>query len=366
MDDDEWQSRWEGSGDREKVVASLIIGAFFLGVGACVLFSRLDMGASLANPAPWIPILGGLGFLLRAVYIVMKPRIPVKYRKLRIPVKYRKRPIQADPEQRARQAEIRRLRQEGLLVSQPDLARELGVQSPTVRRWCQMLGIEPAYQLGRNYYTLEQADLIRRYGMAGITQRREILEEALFPEVEDLPREQQKELREQRRTEQRQRAIVVRKARSRKEPKIVGRSDILVTLAFGIVWVGLIALVTRGVLAAFALLALPGVAAVAWRLWKLRTAAIHRNVLLRSMKETVGTLEGKRKKEHRGDYKEERYYTYHVTVRFEAEDAKLGTREMVLKAEVSSGIWRGLRVGQWVRIRYAAEDPRIALFQWEW
>ena len=84
------------------------------------------------------------------------------------------------------------------------------------------------------------------------------------------------------------------------------------------------------------------------------------------MKETVGTLEDKRKKEHRGDYKEGRYYTYHVTVRFEAEDAKLGTREMVLKVEVSSGIWRGLRVGQSVRIRYAAEDPRIALFQWEW
>jgi hypothetical protein len=61
-----------------------------------------------------------------------------------------------------------------LLVSQPDLAKELSVQSPTVRRWCQMLGLEPAYQLGRNYYTLEQADLIRRYGSAGTTQRRAI------------------------------------------------------------------------------------------------------------------------------------------------------------------------------------------------
>jgi hypothetical protein len=95
----------------------------------------------------------------------------------RIPVKYRKRRIQADPEQRARQAEIRRLRQEGLLVSQPDLATELGVQSPTVWRWCKMLGLKPAYHAGRNYYTLEQADLIRRYGSAHTTQRREILRE---------------------------------------------------------------------------------------------------------------------------------------------------------------------------------------------
>jgi ribosomal protein L40E len=64
-----------------------------------------------------------------------------------------------------------------LLVSQPDLAKELGVQSPTVRRWCQTLGLEPACKLGSNYYTLAQADLIRRYGSAGTTGRREILEE---------------------------------------------------------------------------------------------------------------------------------------------------------------------------------------------
>jgi len=162
--DDEWKSRWEGAGDREKFVASLILAALPLSVVACAL----ALGASLAEPGILPLGLVGLVLLLRAVYIIVKPRIPVKHRKRR---------IQADLEQLARQAEIRRLHQEGLLVSQPDLAKELGVQSPTVRRWCQMLGLEPAYQLGRNYYTLEQADLTRRYGSAGTTQRREILRE---------------------------------------------------------------------------------------------------------------------------------------------------------------------------------------------
>jgi DNA-binding transcriptional regulator YiaG len=89
----------------------------------------------------------------------------------------RKQRMRADPERRARHANIRRLRQEGLLVSQPDLARELGVGSSTVRRWCKTLGLEPAYRLGRNYYTSQQAELIRRYGSAGSAERREILKE---------------------------------------------------------------------------------------------------------------------------------------------------------------------------------------------
>jgi hypothetical protein len=97
----------------------------------------------------------------------------------------RKRRIQAAPDRRARRADFLRLRQEGSLVSQPDLARELGVKSPTVRRWCQMLGLEPAYRAGRNYYTLAQADLLRRYGIADTTERREIVEELKDRPFED-------------------------------------------------------------------------------------------------------------------------------------------------------------------------------------
>jgi hypothetical protein len=40
--------------------------------------------------------------------------------------------------------EARRIADYPVLVSQPDLTRELGMQSPTVRRWCQMLRLEPA------------------------------------------------------------------------------------------------------------------------------------------------------------------------------------------------------------------------------
>jgi hypothetical protein len=155
VDDDEWwQSLWHSAGDREKILALLIFAAFFLSIPACAL----AFGASLADPGILPLGLVGLVILLWAVYILVKPR------------------SQTDPHRRARQAEIRRQRQEGLLVGQPELARELGVKSPTVRRWCQKLGLEPACKLGRNYYTLAQADLIRRYGSAGTSERREILE----------------------------------------------------------------------------------------------------------------------------------------------------------------------------------------------
>ena len=173
MDDDGLESRWEGASDREKVVASLILAALPLSILACAL----AFGASLADPGILPLGLVGLVLLLRAVYINVKPRIPAKYRKPRIRVDPRKRRSQPDPERPAEQSEFLRLRQEGLLVSEPDLARELGVLSFAVQRWCQMLGLEPAYWVGKNYYTSEQADLIRRYGNADTTQRREILQE---------------------------------------------------------------------------------------------------------------------------------------------------------------------------------------------
>ena len=76
------------------------------------------------------------------------------------------------------------------------------------------------------------------------------MEELKPEELEELAQELEGESEEEEalspEQREKQRAIVVRKARSRKEPKIVGRSDILVTLAFGIVWVGLSALGTRG------------------------------------------------------------------------------------------------------------------------
>ena len=130
-----WQSLWQSAGDRERILALLIFAAFFLSNPACAL----AFDASLADPG--IVSLGLVSLVrsLRAVYILVRPRISADHRKRR---------TQADPERRARQAEIRRLRHEGLLVSQPEFARELGVQSATVRRWCQMLGLEPTSSAG--------------------------------------------------------------------------------------------------------------------------------------------------------------------------------------------------------------------------
>mgnify|MGYP001085806571 CR=1 FL=1 len=60
--DDEWKSRWEGAGDREKFVASLILVALPLSVVACELAS----GASLSEPGILPFGLIGLMLLLRA------------------------------------------------------------------------------------------------------------------------------------------------------------------------------------------------------------------------------------------------------------------------------------------------------------
>jgi hypothetical protein len=164
---------------------------------------------------------------------------------------------------------------------------------------------------------------------------------------------------------EKQKAIEVREVHDRREPKVA--AWIPGFIVFGIVWVSVVGIFSAQSTTDFcraALGALPGIALVAWGLLNWRAATVRREVLLRSTKETVGTVEDLWNEEHKGEY--ETSYTYYVTVRFEAEDAKVGTRVMVLKASVSRDVWKGLIEDQSVRIRYAAEDPEIALFQWEW
>ena len=141
---------------------------------------------------------------------------------------------------------------------------------------------------------------------------------------------------------------------------------------FGIVLlvaIGIITMSDQGGFWPFCLIALPpGVAFVAWGLWRWRSATTNRDLLLRSMKETVGTVGDLRKEEHESDYGGTSY-TYHSTVCFEAEDAEdaeEGTRVIALEARVSEDIFESLRWGEAVGIRYAAEDPRIALIEGEW
>ncbi len=59
-------------------------------------------------------------------------------------------------------------------------------------------------------------------------------------------------------------------------------------------------------------------------------------------------------------------YKYFVTVRFEADEPETGTRVIALTARVAHHIWKGMKRGDTVGIRYAAEDPRIALIEGEW
>jgi hypothetical protein len=180
-------TRWRRASDRERVLFLFWIGIFFCGAGTCVWLSRLTESHSLAHALGksgfWVSLvffnLPGLLVLSGAAAMYLKRRNQADYRKQRIQANYRRRRRQADPDRRARQSEFLRLRQEGSLVSQPDLARELGVKSPTVRRWCQELRLEPAHRVGRNYYTSKQADLIRRYGIASTTERREIRKELI-------------------------------------------------------------------------------------------------------------------------------------------------------------------------------------------
>ena len=154
------------------------------------------------------------------------------------------------------------------------------------------------------------------------------------------------------------------KVHNRKESKVGGW--IYAFIPFGIVWVvvsGIATTSNQWDFWCFPFVALPGVGVVALALWKWRSATVNREVLLRSMKETWGTVEDLRKEKHKGEYGTS--YTYCVTVRFEADDAEMCTRVMVLKAQVSNRVWKGLRSGEFVGIRYAAEDPRIALIRGE-
>ena len=165
------------------------------------------------------------------------------------------------------------------------------------------------------------------------------------------------------REKQREKQRAIKARENRKEP--ANSLVIIFVIAFGIVWVGISAASgAPKVPWLFGLIALPGAAALAIGLWSWLAASSARNVFLRSMKEAVGTVEDLDKKEHRGEYGKE--YKYFVTVLFEADDANMGTRVIALKAQVAHSSWKGMKRGDTVGIRYATEDPRIALIEGEW
>jgi hypothetical protein len=89
-----------------------------------------------------------------------------------------------------------------------------------------------------------------------------------------------------------------------------------------------------------------------------------RNVFRRSMREATGTVVRTYREEREDSYGSS--YKYFVTVRFKADHAKLGTRVISVKFQVPSRRWKKIKSGGTVGIRYAAEDPTIALIEGEW
>jgi hypothetical protein len=145
---------------------------------------------------------------------------------------------------------------------------------------------------------------------------------------------------------------------------------VVVSISGGIILLGIGIAGLSGIISWFnpaylnLVLILAGVVLVACALWTWLAPWSARNVFLRSMKETVGTVEDLDKKEYRGEYGKE--YRYFVTVLLEADDANMGTRMITLKVQVAHSSWKGMKRGDTVGIRYAAEDPRLALIEGEW
>jgi hypothetical protein len=102
--------------------------------------------------------------------------------------------------------------------------------------------------------------------------------------------------------------------------------------------------------------------ALALRSWLAPSSA--RGVLRRAVKETVGVVDHLQRVKSDDDYGPK--YKYFGTVRFEADDPRMGTRVIALKVRVAHHIWKGMEIGDTIGIRYAAEDPTIALIEGEW
>jgi hypothetical protein len=109
---------------------------------------------------------------------------------------------------------------------------------------------------------------------------------------------------------------------------------------------------------------LVGAALVAWSLWRWLSPASPRNLFFASHRQTDGTVTGLDKKKGHSDYGPD--YSYYVTVLFEADDANMGTRVLALEAEVAHRIWKGMKHGDTVGVRYVPQDPRVALIEGEW
>ena len=158
--------------------------------------------------------------------------------------------------------------------------------------------------------------------------------------------------------------------------KPVSSAQVLLMIAAGVVfaclwipagttcaWLGVSA--SKGYIAlAGVVIFLAGAALVglALRNWFSPTSA--RNVWRRSMRETTGTVARTYREEREDSYGSS--YKYFVTVVFKADHAGEGTRVTSLDFQVPQRRWKEMESGKSVGIRYAAEEPTIALIEGEW
>jgi hypothetical protein len=101
-------------------------------------------------------------------------------------------------------------------------------------------------------------------------------------------------------------------------------------------------------------------------LWMIVSPSSRRNIYRRSMRETTATSKGAFVDERTDEYGRV-HFSYYVTLWFEAETDRGSVRYMALRPRVNKRIWSSMAgADRQVRVRYAAEDPTIALIEGEW
>ena len=95
-------------------------------------------------------------------------------------------------------------------------------------------------------------------------------------------------------------------------------------------------------------------------LWEWLLALVHRRTWQGVQVTADGEILNRNVKEHTDSYGKTTY-TYWLTFRFDTAEGPV-----TLKARVEKWRYDRLSNGDPIQVRYALEDPRLALFEWEW
>jgi hypothetical protein len=103
-----------------------------------------------------------------------------------------------------------------------------------------------------------------------------------------------------------------------------------------------------------------GIGLIGWVLWNLLSPTSDRNVFLRSLESTSAEVVRKYSEEWRDSYGGT-YYTYHMVLDFRAYKTGTDSINIRLDARVKKEIYNRYKSGASISIRYAKDNPRIAL-----